>query len=449
MARVPVSRGDLVVWRLLAAAAITHLVARPPGPGLPLDERLAAWVLVVAATALAIDPRRRSFRVGFALAVVVSFVSETPTTSNHWTLAALVALAVLVDGSAWGGRFRATPGVVLVVVYGFSAFAKLNTAFFDPAVSCAVVLTDSALGLVGLGVDPSSPIAVALPWLAAGMEGLIFVLLLVPRTRRVGAVVGMAFHLLLVLDLPNRFYDFTGVLIPLFLLVAGTADAVDLEVRRLVRGRRWVVVGGAVGAGVVALLAVESPGPVFVVGRALLVVGWFVVMLTVLAVSAKTVSAGRPAPARALPAIAVIVLVLAGLNGLTPYLEVKTTFGFNMFSNLRTEAGETNHLIVPATRASPRFDDLVEVVETDDTLLGPYIGSGFLLPMESLRGYTAPRPDVGLVYRIDGAVVDADPRPPDSPLSEPVGFLRHRFAYLRAVDTEVPKRCEDGYLPLT
>jgi hypothetical protein len=52
--------------------------------------------------------------------------------------------------------------------------------------------------------------------------------------------------------------------------------------------------------------------------------------------------AGAPV-AWAIPAVAVF-------NGATPYLGLKTVANYSMFSNLRTEGGRTNHLIVPAGR---------------------------------------------------------------------------------------------------
>lgn len=445
------SPGDRLFWRLFALASISHLVARPPWDVEDPWLRSSAWLLVIAATALLIRPDTRTTRFIYCLTVVGSFVAETPGASNHWALAALVALALLLSGDARTGRASMWPVYVLIVAYGFSAFAKLNSDFFDPGASCSVELAGSALSVVGLG-PPTGLAAASLPWIAAAIELSVFGLLVFPRTRRVGAVLGMAFHLLLVLDLPNRFYDFTGVLMPLFMLAAGSGNGAASELGRATERLPRLAGGvGAIGAGTVALMAVEAPGTVFVLARVAFVIVWFTIMGVIFATSLRTLrTVGATAtPVKTVGHLALIAVVLTALNGTTPYLEVKTTFGFNMFSNLRTEAGLTNHLLVPGTRPSPRFDDLVEVIESDDEALASYSGSGFLLPLESLRAYTSRHPDVGLVYREDGVVIDADPRPPGSALDEPVPWLRERFGFLRAVDEQDPKRCESSFLPLS
>jgi hypothetical protein len=40
--------------------------------------------------------------------------------------------------------------------------------------------------------------------------------------------------------------------------------------------------------------------------------------------------------------------MLAFLNGTTPYLGFKTIVSYSMFSNLRTEGGQSNHLLIPS-----------------------------------------------------------------------------------------------------
>ena len=39
--------------------------------------------------------------------------------------------------------------------------------------------------------------------------------------------------------------------------------------------------------------------------------------------------------------VAIVVGLLAVLNGLTPYTEIKTAYGFNMYANLLTARGQS------------------------------------------------------------------------------------------------------------
>ena len=52
----------------------------------------------------------------------------------------------------------------------------------------------------------------------------------------------------------------------------------------------------------------------------------------------------------ALPAIGSTSILFAALNGLSPYLGLPKTYAtWTMFSNLRVEAGRSNHWLVPAS----------------------------------------------------------------------------------------------------
>ena len=69
------------------------------------------------------------------------------------------------------------------------------------------------------------------------------------------------------------------------------------------------------------------------------------------------------------------------LNGMSPYLGLKTETSFSMFSNLRTEGKQPNHLFVPSwIKLTALQDDLVEVSASDNRVLQDYANSKSLLP---------------------------------------------------------------------
>ena len=153
----------------------------------------------------------------------------------------------------------------------------------------------------------------------------------------------------------------------------------------------------------------------------------------------------RPRPATLRPHHAVFLLVplLVVANGLTPYLELKTGFGWNMYANLRTVDGDSNHLIV--RRTLPLTDeqaDLVEIVDTDDPGLVRYGAHGYALTWTQLRTYLADHPDVRITYaagqRARGAARHASDRPE---LVAPVPVWQEKLLLFRAVDLESPERC--------
>ncbi|MEL6983258.1 MAG: hypothetical protein AAFO29_12610, partial [Actinomycetota bacterium] len=253
------------------------------------------------------------------------------------------------------------------------------------------------------------------------------------------------------------------VLLPLLSLFAPRRLLVDLDraLPRLTlgRGRPWI----ALFAAQVAVFHLPVPGSVRAVA---MVLGW----ATWLALAAFIVRglvrppaepAGSPAVGspqatsspidfslRPVGVAGVALVALAVLNGLSPYLELKTATGFNMYANLITGDGETNHLVVPAT-AELRNEQsaTVEILSSDDDGLDQYADSGFALPAANLRDYLADHPEVSVRYRLDGEVVDHGPdRPgPLSPRSLP--WAEERFALFRAVPLDDPPACQNAWLP--
>lgn len=411
-----------------------------------------------------------------ALAGVATVWLEAPFLGNHWLLVGFVDLAILMAVAA--GVLRRRPAdrldlvnrlfpvarLCLLGFYGFAAFAKLNSGFLDRASSCAVFYfnesTDS-IGLSGLQLDGASWVQ----WIAIGgtlaIELAIPVLLVVRRTRHVGVLVGLVFHGVLALDQTHQFFDFSAVLTALFILFlppsAGTwvAERVGSGRARLALADERLpprVHVAAVAALVLPALAVAADR---LDAREALEVGWWPWQAWIVVCVGATVrylAQGRPAPtAQALRphhALFLLVPLLVVGNGLTPYLEVKTGYAWNMYSNLRTVDGDSNHLIV--RRTFPLTDehaDLVEIIESDDPGLMRYAVADYALTWRQLRTYLADRPDVRIRYR-RGQQVVALHRASDLPeLVAPVPAWREKVQLFRAVDQESPERCVPTFGP--
>ena len=103
-------------------------------------------------------------------------------------------------------------------------------------------------------------------------------------------------------------------------------------------------------------------------------------------------------PMRMPGALAFVLVAGVVANGLTPYLELKTAYGFNMYANLVTVAGESNHLVVRRTLPLTDVQDhLLTVVRTDDEELGRYAEDGYLIPERNLLDYLARHPSTSVV----------------------------------------------------
>ncbi len=325
----------------------------------------------------------------FVALVAVDGALALPAPANHkmvnllvalaLTAAALCAVATRDNGEPfvhrWLAAARTPVGLTLLVVYLFTVVHKLNTAFFDPAVSCAGHLFRQMAGLNGLGrleLNPTAGWALAVGTVA--VEAAILVLLAVPRLRPWGLLVGISFHALLA---PASFWDFATVVFALYVLLVPNRVFAELAPRFQVV-RRWAL--GAFAVHLIMSAGASYTGtevsPYGLTWHTLQVLTWYAIVLPLMLplLDACLIDRHRrddPASAwpvwRWRPLALLVVPLLAFANGAMPYLGLKTVSSFSMFSNLHTEQGAANHLL-PGLSALHVVDyqrDVVTVTQVD------------------------------------------------------------------------------------
>lgn len=469
----PLPAGLLLFRWAFAVAALFHLAGNP---ALNFGDRSLLLIpvqLVVGSAALAVTvaPHRHTPMIVLCAAVPVSAWLEAPMVGNHWVLAAALAVAYLVSAglgrlrdldpmsSPWS-MFAPAGRLVLLGAYGFAAFAKLNDGFMDPATSCAVFYQDQLVRSWGLPVlsvsgDPLLGQAVAVG--AAVVELSIPVLLIWGVTRRWGVLLGMSFHGLLALDLAQHFWDFSAVLYACFLLFLSPSqqqhvvDDVTGVLRQVRPSVRLATAALPLLLGVTAVAAGTLGGPpalrvlaVFAGHAAWWVLGAMAIVLVARAV--LTDGSREPGLLRVSSPALLVVPLLVALNGLTPYLELKTGFGWNMYSNLRTVAGETNHMLVPATLDLTGAQvDRVRVLESTDARLTTR--PDVELVWSEFREYAHSNPDETVVYERGGEVFSAPTLGEDPAGRGGISVLGLRLGSFRAVDVSGKERCLDVFGP--
>jgi hypothetical protein len=273
------------------------------------------------------------------------------------------------------------------------------------------------------------------------------ILLAIRRTRFWGVVLALCFHGVISLDHGQHFYDFTSVLLPLFVLFLPERPAAAVEglfafgsprVRRLVAAA-WVSVA------VLCLVMALRPLSSFTLDwlRNVPIVVWIPFYVAIVVTVIRSRSPGERVPL-ALTPVALAVVVAAALNGAAPYAEVKTAFSFNMYSNLQVADGDSNHFIV--RRGFPLRDgyaDPIEIVSTTDPGLAAYQQLGWLVAYPEFRRYLAGHSSTVVTFRQAGQVRTVTPQ---APLGD-AGPWWWRYAPLRALDTHDPPRCQDSFLP--
>lgn len=390
------------------------------------------FVVIVAAFWVLLRPRSVGRFLAMLALQVVSVAVDMPDVGDHTLLVGLVGACVLAYGSATtlGTRRPVTGGslfvaiapflrTTVVVVYVAAALAKMNGTFLDPAVSCAAVMS-SRLG----ALDPSQLAGDwqigAVIWTTVIVEASLPVLLAIPRTRVAGLVAGVGFHLVLALagNVP-----FTAVILAFY--VAFLPADLPGRVRVLLddggrftalRGRArgsmppWAqpaALLGLVGTWLAgALLASSQPAiaeSVIDTGTRAIVVALVLAAAAVALAFRRDGSRGGRTRAtgslRFAHPILVLGVCLVVLNAASPYLGLKTSSSFNMFSNLRTEAGRWNHAFIPEeVRIFGYQDELVRVVATDDGYLRKQGVDGYLLPRFELERYLRKHPGTTATY---------------------------------------------------
>jgi hypothetical protein len=432
----------------LAAAACWHLLGNAG-----LADGLPPLLVGAGAAAVALAPHRRLPFVVLTVAVWLSIWQEAPFLGNHWLLTGLLCAAVSLAGlDRDPGRPVAAAQAVLLVFYSFAAFAKLNADFFDPSTSCATFYSAESAASLGWDVGrPHGAAGMALVLLVATTELLVPVLLVLRRTRVAGVAMAVAFHAVLALDHRHQFYDFTMLLTVVFVTFLPADAAARVRAATGGRERRAVLQGAAAVLALTAgVVAGGDAGPD--AGLELGYAAWAVATAALLPAvlvwcrrhrAAATERAASPGSRWAVPIVALVVL-----NGLSPYLELKTGTAWNMYGNLRTVDGDSNHFLVRATL--PLGDaqaDLVEVVEADG-LLAAYVGADALLPRRQLRWFLQHHREESATLLVGGQEVELTPGTIPPELGPPVPEVVGKLAVLRAVAPEgAPVPCQDFFRP--
>lgn len=451
-----------VWWRWWAIAAFAHVVGTPTVDG-DTARGLANLVVGLVALGVVARPDLRPLRTGLAAAIVVSALVEAPLLGNHWWVAAAISLGLLAarpwqpGDAAFQARFAPTGRLVLLTFYSFAALAKLNTGFLDATASCARFFANQTLSFFHLPEVPGGPGAGTLAWLTLLIEASVPLLLILAPTRRWGVWLAVVFHLALTADLRQHFYDFTLVLVPLFGLFAppGFLRALDrsLPRPRLGGGRPWL--------GLAAIQVAAFHLPLGTAAKGLAILSAWALWVGLLAVIARGLVAawrsGADRPAAGVPPVsfrpvgvaAVVLVAVTALNGLSPYLELKTATGFNMYANLVTAEGESNHLLITRTAGLRAGQgETVTILDADHEGMAEYVDSGFRLPVANLADFLADHPDVSVTYRLaDGTVETASGAAPGTVVPRSMPWWEEKFLLFRAVPIDDPPACQNAWLP--
>lgn len=431
----PASAAPAYLFALLYAVAVLLHIAWPSVLHLPPTfDALPFWLLsslVLAAVAVIHRPASVGRLLGLAIVQLLDLAYYLPVVPNHWLLTGILSLTILgaaAAGALRGGRAglqlgelyqTLTPPVRLsaVIFYFFTFFHKLNTDFLNPDVSCAARFFEQAVSpfpaLATLpGVEPG------VIWATLTVELCLAVGLAVPRWRAAACLLGVGFHMLLALDASHVFYNFSAVMFAVLWVCLPASRAARLARQIGGRSGRGHFLGGyALIVGLAWWFPAEA-GRVTAFGFSGL---WLAFALTLLSrggllgrfhvlsfVRALRGSSGRPTPpapiesrpARPYAGVLLLVPALVLLNGLSPYLGLKTRTAWQMYSNLNLDAATSNHYLIPYSLDIGGFlADSVRILATSDPALNAeYVQTGRRITWFELRRHVGQHPVTELTY---------------------------------------------------
>jgi hypothetical protein len=142
----------------------------------------------------------------------------------------------------------------------------------------------------------------------------------------------------------------------------------------------------------------------------------------------------RPGMFRVANPILVIAPLVVLLNGMSPYLGLKTENSFTMYSNLRTEAGYWNHSFMPQSmQVFGMQDRLVRVVSSTDEELQEAAADEVQLTWFAFTSRASRRPHDSVTYERDGTIHEVVRIGSDPALSEGPDPVLDRLLWFRAV----------------
>ena len=437
-------------------------------------EKVLGAVAFWTACAVLTRPSSRVLMLLFSLLTTAYVVASLPITPNHMVFVGILSLGIAVETLRslllrQDDEFAATEfcrnvlpvaRAGLILLYGLAVLHKLNQDYFKPEVSCGLKLYDSIATSAGF-LPPTSTVNAGV--VIAGsllLETGIPLLLLAARTRFAGIILGTAFHSLLALH-PNYMIASFSVLV--VLLYGLFLPQNSVRVCRVIWRRRLFhavphrlksYIGALVAVAVVHivwladLIALTCDGWLdafarrVVVGTAL--TSCFVVLAALASLYLMT---RRPLEKHGFPTffprlgIPTLVLPLVVCNGLCPYLGLKTTTAFSMFSNIRTENGISNHLFVPAfTQIASYQRDLVTIRESSSPWLRALAQRRDRLVHFEFQRFLEGQShaaDFHVTYEHRGRVLRIDRRAGSHPETiEPIGAITGRFLHFRPVRIE-------------
>jgi hypothetical protein len=451
------------LWAIAGFCEWSRWKTEEPGP---------SWGLLAVTVLLFIFPNSSLTLAAFAMYQFIFAVFLVDTPWNHGLMMAFMNAGILLSMTwiylegknrlpdqriSWDpDRLVDTFGPLLrmslIIVYLFTFFHKVNADFVNPDVSCAGVVLSWINRSYRILPLQEWAIIVSI-WTTLAVELIVPILLLFRRTLYSGLILGAGFHLFL--SQYGGLHGFAAMIIAAYFLFLpeGFTRKIAGKFEKMSDHLFWPKLQRYGLPLLVLLLLVSIKFLTYFFHLTALYAGlfiWDIWLIAVLLLFGRELLAVRHTPAtytlRPRQAILWIIPLIAFINGLSPYLGLKTETSWAMYSNLRTEIKPNHFLIPPAIKVFGYQDDLVEIVDSSLPELQSYAKpEKALVYFEFRRICSLANGDFQVSYRRNGkaeklTVIDGVSSNPE--LTHPNPWLLGKLLKFRPVDTGEHANCQ-------
>lgn len=370
---------------LWALATMFHYTAFSWG------DHKALIVLLFAGMAL-VRPTSLYSLLALSFVQLIELGIRLPHASNHWYFTGFVNLTILAsyfyyalrlgkkefDSEAFFDTFAPAVRLEVVVLYFYAVFHKLNSDFlFNLDVSCGTYLYETQAArwsFMPLG-DAYNTFSI---WATLIIEGLIPVFLLFRRTALFGVLLGVLFHGVLGFNTNEPYFNFSSMVSAMFFLFVPRENMNPLNEILDQIGSRFRAIRDRLGYSGILLVMLAFAGIIIAFYQkfeyeVFNLVVWSVYVLLYSSIVVAVIRTKTPqlnSISLRSNVLGYTLVALTFLNGFAPYLGIKTYKSYSMYSNLITEGGKTNHVIVPASfQVFPYTHQVVEIHKSSDAYL--------------------------------------------------------------------------------
>lgn len=397
------------------------------------------WILLIIAVLLVYQPQSRKFLIALTSFQIFYLFKEMPFTDNHLYIMGFINTGLLfsalksfkteynyIDVAEKSASYICA---ALLIAYFSAAFAKLNYGFFNPEYSCAVTMFYDSASIITKSSFLPGLLESSLPYLVAMTELSIPILLIVKKTRHTGIIILVLFHLAISISPTATALDFTVMLfaISVLFLDDGAFRALIKYINELsdyiaqtAKANTWIIPG----ATICILIFLKVVSRVSVVSHNLywFLLAPFAVVFGGLIIQSIAASGFMRNPVKnqnlfsSLDFTFYCLLLLLFLNVATPYLGIKTTGTFTMYSNLQTENGGSNHFIAGSVPFDMPMDDIVQIEGSNHPHLARLSEQSERITYHEFRRIVSDRKDInatyirgGVKFDYNSSVVDINP----------------------------------------